>query len=131
MDTAELLRELELCMAELSTPMRVYVVSGRFSESEADLPELADGIRALLVGAVFGDAAWERFLRGVTPLTAREIANSLEPMETCEAAAFLAGVASVDLLWPGRRLAPPEVALRAANRVVSAGGRSPVAGCDR
>ncbi|MET9605928.1 hypothetical protein ABZZ17_12785 [Streptomyces sp. NPDC006512] len=40
-------------------------------------------------------------------------------MEGHEAAAFLAGVASVDLVWPEHRHLPPDVALRAAARAVA------------
>lgn len=105
-------------MAELATPMRVYVVAGRFGEAGADLPELAGRIRALL-GVVAADEAWERFLPGYVPPTVPQICAALEPLETHEAAAFLAELASVDLVWPSHRHLPAETAARAAERVVS------------
>ncbi|WP_307129083.1 hypothetical protein [Streptomyces sp. B1I3] len=66
------LAELEAGMAELSTPMRVYVAAGRFTEPEPDLPELAVRICALLA-AVAADDAWRRFLPGYTPPSVPEI----------------------------------------------------------
>lgn len=119
MENTGVLRELNVCMHELSTAMRVYVVSGRFTEAEPDLPELAARIRALLLGAVVPDPAWARYLSGYTPPGVEELASVLEPVETREAAAFLAGVASVDLLWPNHHHTPSQGALRAATRAVS------------
>lgn len=49
---------LEAGMAELSTPMRVYVAAGRFVEVEPDLPELAARIRTLLAGVAVDDLVW-------------------------------------------------------------------------
>ncbi|MFF5973909.1 hypothetical protein ACFY7C_20500 [Streptomyces sp. NPDC012769] len=112
------LADLEAGMAELSTPMRVYVTAGRFTEPEADLPELAARIRALLA-VVAEDEAWQRFLPRYVPPSVPEIRDALEPMETHEAAAFLARLASVDLVWPSHRHLPAETAERAADRVVS------------
>ncbi|MFF1410545.1 hypothetical protein ACFVX6_12290 [Streptomyces sp. NPDC058289] len=105
-------------MAELSTPMRVYVAAGRFVEAEPDLPELAARIRTLLAGVAV-DEAWRRFLVGYAPPSVPEICAALEPVETHGAAAFLVGVAAVDLVWPDHRHLPIEAAERAADRVVS------------
>ncbi|MFD8544572.1 hypothetical protein [Streptomyces sp. NPDC059649] len=113
-----ILAGLEVGMAELSTPMRVYVAAGRFTEPEPDLPELAARIR-LLLAEIAADEAWRRFLPGYAPPPVREICAALEPVEMHEAAAFLAGLAAVDLVWPSHRHLPAEVAERAADRVVS------------
>ncbi|GAB7035897.1 hypothetical protein AB0G35_29285 [Streptomyces sp. NPDC021749] len=113
-----ILAGLEAGLAELSTPMRVYVAAGRFTEPECDLPELAAQIRALLV-VVTADEAWRRFLPEYAPPPVREICAALEPVERHEAAAFLAQVAAVDLVWPDHRHLPTEAAERAADRVVS------------
>ncbi|MEV5238426.1 hypothetical protein AB0K89_04755 [Streptomyces cinnamoneus] len=110
--------ELEAGMAELSTPVRVYVAAGRFTEPDPDLPELAGRIRTLLA-AVAVDEAWRRFLSGYAPPSVPEICAALEPVETHEAAAFLARVAGVDLVWPSHRHLPAATAERAADRVVS------------
>ncbi|WP_455361534.1 hypothetical protein [Streptomyces sp. SYSU K21746] len=112
------LPELEAGMAELSTPMRVYVATGRFTEPDPDLPELAAQIRTLLV-EVAVDEAWRRFLLGYTPPSAPEICAALEPVQPHGAAAFLVRVAAVDLVWPSHRHLPIEAAERAADRVVS------------
>ncbi|MEU9123679.1 hypothetical protein AB0C96_28075 [Streptomyces sp. NPDC048506] len=112
------LAELQAGMAELSTPMRVYVAAGRFTEPEADLPELAARIHTLLV-AIAADEAWRRFLAGYAPPSVPEICAALEPVETHRTASFLAQVAAVDLLWPSHRHLPIESAERAAERVVS------------
>ena len=112
------LTELEAGMAELSTPMRVYVTTGRFSEPDPDLPELAARIRTLLAGVAV-DGAWQRFLLGYIPPSVPEISAALEPVETHGAAAFLVRVAAVDLVWPSHRHLPVEAAERAADRVVS------------
>lgn len=113
-----ILAGLEAGMAELSTPMRVYVAAGRFTEPEPDLPELAAQARALLA-VVAADEAWRRFLPGYAPPSVREICAALEPLEMHEVAAFLARVAAVDLVWPGHRHLPAEAAERAPGRVVS------------
>lgn len=105
-------------MAELSTPPRVYVAAGRFTEPEPGLPELAARIRAQLA-VVAADESWRHFLRGYVPPSAAGIRAALEPLEAGEAAPFLARVASVDLLWPDHRHLPAETAGRAARRVVS------------
>ncbi|WP_327579801.1 hypothetical protein [Streptomyces sp. NBC_00145] len=118
MTSIGVLAELEAVMAELSTPMRVYVAVGRFDEPEPDLPELAARICTLLA-AIAADEAWRRFLPGYTPPSVPEICAALEPVETHEAASFLAQVAAVDLLWPSHRHLPVEPAERAAGRVVS------------
>ncbi|GHC39094.1 hypothetical protein [Streptomyces cinnamoneus] len=112
------LTELEAGMAELSTPMRVYVAAGRFAEPEPDLPELAARIRTLLA-AIAADEAWQRFLPGYAPPSVPEVCAALEPVETHEAASFLAQVAAVDVLWPSHRHLPVETAERAADGVVS------------
>ncbi|WP_328622851.1 MULTISPECIES: hypothetical protein [unclassified Streptomyces] len=112
------LAELEARMAELSTPTRVYVAAARFTEVEPDLPELAARIRALLAEAA-ADEAWQRFIPGYAPPSVPQICAALEPLETHEAAAFLAGVAAVDLVWPDHRHMPAEAAERVADRVVS------------
>ncbi|WP_240805520.1 hypothetical protein [Streptomyces sp. A1547] len=112
------LAELEARMAELSTPTRVYVAAGRFTEPEPDLPELAARIRALLA-EVAADEAWRRFVPGYAPPSVPRICAALEPLETHEAAAFLAGVAAVDLVWPDHRHMPAEAAECVAERVVS------------
>ncbi|MFI2077236.1 MULTISPECIES: hypothetical protein [Streptomyces] len=112
------LSELEAGMAELSTPMRVYVAAGRFTEPDPDLPELAARIRTLLA-VVAADEAWRRFLPGYAPPSVPEICAALEPVETHGVAAFLALVAGVDLVWPGHRHLPVETAEPAADRVVS------------
>ncbi|MER7000985.1 hypothetical protein [Streptomyces sp. NPDC000410] len=111
------LAELEARMAELSTPRRVYVATGRFTEPDPDLPELAARIRALLA-AVAADEAWRRFLPGYDPPPVPEICAALEPVETHAAAEFLAQVAAVDLVWPDHRHLPAEAAERAAAQVV-------------
>lgn len=113
-----ILAELEAGMAELSTPMRVYVAAGRFTEPEPDLPELAARIRTLLA-MIAADDAWRRFLPGYTPPSVPEICAALEVVETHGAASFLAQVAAVDLVWPSYRHLPVETAERAADRVVS------------
>ncbi|MFC5172087.1 hypothetical protein [Streptomyces mutomycini] len=118
MTSTGVLTELEAGMAELSTPMRVYVAAGRFTEPEPDLPELAARIRTLLA-AIAADDAWRRFLPGYTPASVPEICASLEAVETHGAASFLAQVAAVDLVWPSHRHLPVETAKRAADRVVS------------
>ncbi|MFD3437154.1 hypothetical protein ACFWU3_06580 [Streptomyces sp. NPDC058685] len=118
MKSIGVLAELEACMAELSTPTRVYVAAGRFSEPDPDLPELAARIRTLLC-AVAADEAWQRLLPGYTAPSVPEICASLEPMETHGAASFLARVAAVDLLWPSHQHLPRESAERAAEQVVS------------
>ncbi|MFJ9681880.1 hypothetical protein ACIRP2_28075 [Streptomyces sp. NPDC101194] len=114
----EPLAELEASMAELSTPMRVYVEAGRFTEPEPDLPELATRIRGLLA-AVAADEPWRRFLSGYTPPSVPEICAALEPVEAHDAASFLTRVATVDLVWPSHLHLPAEVAARAADQVVS------------
>lgn len=112
------LTELEASMAALSTPMRVYVEAGRFTEPDPDLPELAARIRGLLA-AVAADESWQRFLPGYAPPSAPEICAALEPLETHDAAPFLARLAAVDLVWPSHRHLPAETAEHAADRVVS------------
>ncbi|MFJ9419702.1 hypothetical protein ACIRPT_36890 [Streptomyces sp. NPDC101227] len=114
----EVLAGLEAGMAALSTPMRVYVAAGRFTEPEPDLPELAARIRALLA-VIAADEAWQRFLPGYAPPSVRAICAALEPVEVHEATAFLARVAEVDLVWPSHRHLPADAAERAAGRVVS------------
>ncbi|WP_329126776.1 hypothetical protein [Streptomyces sp. NBC_01465] len=118
MKSLEVLAELEAGLAELSTPMRVFVAAGRFTEPQPDLPELAGRIRMLLA-AIAQDESWQRFLTGYAPPPVPEICAALEPVETPEAASFLARVAAVDLLWPSHRHLPLETAERAAERVVS------------
>ena len=113
-----ILAELEAGMAELSTPMRVYVATGRFSEPDPDLSELAAQVRTLLAGVAV-DEAWQRFLLGYTPPSVPEICAAREPLEAHGAAAFLVRVAAVGLVWPSHRHLPVEVAERAADRVVS------------
>lgn len=113
-----ILAELEAGMAELSTPMRVYVAAGRFTEPDPGLPELAARIRTLLA-MIAADDAWRRFLSGYTPPSVPEICAALEAVETHGAASFLAQVAAVDLVWPSYRHLPVETAERAADRVVS------------
>ncbi|WP_251096556.1 hypothetical protein [Streptomyces sp. Caat 7-52] len=105
-------------MAELSTPTRVYVAAGRFTEPQPDLPELAGRIRTLLA-AVAVDEAWRRFLLGYAPPCVPEICAALEPVDVEAAAAFLARLAAADLVWPSHRHLPVETAERAADRVVS------------
>lgn len=105
-------------MSGLATPMRVYVAAGRFTEPEPDLPELAARIRTLLA-VVTADEAWRRFLPGYTPPSVPAICASLEPVETYEAAAFLAQVAGVDLVWRSHRHLPAEAAERMSGRVVA------------
>ncbi|WNO77406.1 hypothetical protein [Streptomyces sp. AM8-1-1] len=112
------LAELRAGMAELSVPTRVFVAAGRFTEPDPDLPELAARIRTLL-SAVAADEAWQRFLPGYTAPFVPQICASLEPVETHEAASFLAQVAAVDLVWPSHRHLPLETAERAAARVVA------------
>lgn len=112
------LAELQAGMAELSTPTRVYIAAGRFTEPDPDLPELAARIRTLLL-AVAADEAWQRYLPGYNAPSVPEICAALEPMETHEAASFLAQVAAVDLVWRSHRHLPLETAERAADRVVS------------
>ena len=113
-----ILTDLEAGMAALSTPRRVYVATGRFTEPDPDLPELAAQIRTLL-SEVTEDEAWRRFLLDYDLPSAPGICAALEPMETHRAAAFLARLAAVDLLWPSHRHLPIETAERAADRVVS------------
>ncbi|WP_229882513.1 hypothetical protein [Streptomyces alanosinicus] len=115
------LAELEAGMAELSTPMRVYVAAGRFTEADPDLPELAARSRTLLA-TITADEAWRRFLHAYAPPSVPEICAALEPVETHEAAALLAQVAAVDLVWPSHRHLPVETAERGADQVVSALG---------
>ncbi|MFE5791171.1 hypothetical protein ACFQ8C_01215 [Streptomyces sp. NPDC056503] len=109
---------LRACVAELATPARVYVAAGRFSESDPDLPELVARVRVLLA-EMAADEAWRRFLPGYVPPPVPEISAALEPLETDEAAPFLARLAAVDLYWPSHRHLPEDVAGRAADRVVS------------
>ncbi|MEU1487528.1 hypothetical protein [Streptomyces sp. NPDC005752] len=112
------LAELKAGMAELSTPMRVFVAAGRFTEPEPDLPELAAQIRTLLA-SVAADDAWRRFLCRYAPPSVPEVCAALEAVETHAAASFLARLATVDLVWPSHRHLPVETAERAAARVVS------------
>jgi hypothetical protein len=98
--------------------MRVYVAAGRFTEPAPDLPELADRIRALLA-SMAAEETWRRFIPRYVPPSVPEICASLEPVETGEAASFLAQVAAVDLVWESHRHLPLESAERAAERVVS------------
>ncbi|MFC7307087.1 hypothetical protein ACFQVC_23020 [Streptomyces monticola] len=109
---------LQAGMAELSTPLRVYTAARRFTEPDPGLPELAARIRGLLA-EVAADEEWRRFLSGYAPPSVPAVCAALEPVETHEAAAFLAQVAAVDLLWPGHRHLSAEVAAQAAGRVVS------------
>ncbi|MFD3535305.1 hypothetical protein [Streptomyces sp. NPDC058664] len=118
MTSLEVLTALEAGMAELSTPTRVYVATGRFTAPGPDLPELAARVRALLA-EVAVDEAWRRFLPGYAPPSVPRICGALEPVETHEAAAFLAQLAAVDLVWPRHLHLPVEAAERAADRVVS------------
>ncbi|MER7518293.1 hypothetical protein [Streptomyces sp. NPDC126499] len=112
------LAELEAAAAELATPTRVYVSAGRFAEPEAGLPELAARIRAVL-GVIATDDAWNRFLPGYAPPSVPEIHDALEAVETHATPAFLAELASVDIVWPSHRHLPADVAERAAARLVS------------
>ncbi|MFG2292220.1 hypothetical protein [Streptomyces sp. NPDC048603] len=112
------LAELEARLAELCTPGRVYVAAGRFTEPEPDLPELAARVRTLLA-AVAADEPWERYLSGYVPPPVHVLCAGLEPVETEEAAAFLARLATVDLVWPDHRHLPTGTAERAADRVVA------------
>ncbi|MEU2503322.1 hypothetical protein ABZ621_01280 [Streptomyces sp. NPDC007863] len=109
---------LRASMAELATPARVYVAAGRFAGPDPDLPELAAEVRAVLA-AMASDEAWARFLPGYVPPPVPEICAALEPLETYEAAPFLARLATVDLYWPTHRHLPADVAGRAADRVVA------------
>ncbi|MEV6548631.1 hypothetical protein AB0M57_07940 [Streptomyces sp. NPDC051597] len=122
MESLEILAGLDAAVTELATPTRVYVAAGRFTEPSPDLPELAHRIRALLA-TVAADEAWRRFLPRYAPPSAAEICACLEPVETHEAAAFLARLAAVDLVWPDHRHLPVGAAERAADRVVSLLGR--------
>ncbi|MEV7536138.1 hypothetical protein [Streptomyces hydrogenans] len=109
---------LRAAMAELATPARVYVAAGRFTEPEPDLPELAGRI-GLLLAEMAADEAWRRFAPGYVPPPVPELCAALEPLETHEAAPFLARLATVDLYWPSHRHLSAEVAARAAERAVS------------
>lgn len=109
---------LRASMAELATPARVYVAAGRFAGPDPDLPELAAEVRAVLA-AMASDEAWARFLPAYVPPPVPEICAALEPLETYEAAPFLARLATVDLYWPTHRHLPADVAGRAADRVVA------------
>ncbi|MFF5503383.1 hypothetical protein [Streptomyces roseolus] len=109
---------LRASMAELATPARVYVAAGRFTGADPDLPELAAEVRAVLA-RMAADEAWARFLPGYVPPPVPELCAALEPLETDEAAPFLARLAAVDLYWPTHRHLPADVAERAADRVVS------------
>ncbi|NBE50680.1 hypothetical protein GUY60_04405 [Streptomyces sp. YC537] len=117
-EPAELLDHLAANLSELSTPMRVFVAAGRFTEADPDLPELAARIRELLATAA-ADEAWQRFLPTYTPPPVPQLCAALEPVESHNAAPFLAQVAGADLLWPSHRHLSAEVAERAAHRVVS------------
>ncbi|MFD4371833.1 hypothetical protein [Streptomyces sp. NPDC058486] len=114
----EVLSGLRACMAELATPARVYVAVGRFAEAEPDLPELAAQVRVVLA-EMAADEAWRRFLPGYVPPSVPEICAALEPLETDEAAPFLARLAAVDLYWPSHRHLPEDVAGRAAKKAVA------------
>ncbi|WP_405689467.1 hypothetical protein [Streptomyces sp. NBC_01185] len=118
MTSVGVLAELEAGMAELSTPMRVFVAAGRFTEPEPDLPQLAARIRMLLASAT-ADEAWRRFLPKYAPPSVPEVCAALEAVETHAAASLLAQVATVDLVWPSHRHLPVEPTERAAARVVS------------
>ncbi|MEV3854270.1 hypothetical protein AB0J38_08090 [Streptomyces sp. NPDC050095] len=72
-----------------------------------------------LLASVAADEAWRRFLPGYAPPPVPEVRAALEPVETHEAAAFLARLAAVDLLWPSHRHLPIETADRAAEQAVS------------
>ncbi|MFE6222803.1 hypothetical protein [Streptomyces sp. NPDC057854] len=112
-----LLADLRASVAELATPSRVFVVAGRFTEPDPDLPELAERIRRVLA-AVAADETWRRFVPGYVPPPVREICAVLEPLEPVEAAPFLARLATVDLYWPTHLHMPVDAAERAADRVV-------------
>lgn len=111
-------------MAALSTPMRVFVAAGRFTDPDPDpapdLPELAARIRGLLA-AVAADESWESYLLGYTPPSVPEICAALEPVETHDATPFLARLAAVDLVWPSHRHLPVEAAEHAEARLSQAG----------
>ncbi|MGY4918923.1 hypothetical protein ACWD9K_27480 [Streptomyces sp. 900116325] len=92
MTSMGILAELEAGMAELSTPMRVYVAAGRFTEPDPDLPELAARIRTLLA-TIAADDAWRRFLPGYTPPSVPEICAALEAVETHGAASSMRAAA--------------------------------------
>ncbi|MFF9144683.1 hypothetical protein ACF1BN_07495 [Streptomyces sp. NPDC014861] len=110
--------ELRVRLEELATPSRVFVASGRFTEPDPDLPELAVRIRALLAETA-ADGAWRRFLPGYVPPPVPEICAALEPLEAAEAVPFLTTLATVDLIWPSHRHRPADAAARAADRVVA------------
>ncbi|MFF0401086.1 hypothetical protein ACFYSJ_35980 [Streptomyces sp. NPDC005248] len=92
MTSMGILAELEAGMAELSTPMRVYVAAGRFTEPDPDLPELAARIRTLLA-TIAADDAWRRFLPGYTPPSVPEICAAPEAVETHGAASSMRAAA--------------------------------------
>ncbi|MFJ8884871.1 hypothetical protein ACIRJR_15880 [Streptomyces sp. NPDC102402] len=114
----DLLGELSRTMAALTTGGRVYVRTGRYTEAAADMGELTAQIHELLV-QVFEDESWRRFLSPAEPMPPRSIEASLEPVEGDAAAALLASLASVDIVWPSHRLLDREVALRTAAHAVS------------
>ncbi|MFI2780724.1 hypothetical protein [Streptomyces sp. ALB3] len=118
MTSVGILAEVEADMAGLATPMRVFVATGRFTEPQTGLPELAAQIRSLLASAA-ADDAWRRFLSGYAPPSVPEIIAALEAVETHAAASLLTRIATVDLVWPSHRLLPVETAERTAARVVS------------
>ncbi|MEU2658674.1 hypothetical protein ABZ615_25575 [Streptomyces sp. NPDC007325] len=112
------LAELRGWLGELSTPSRVFVAAGRFTEPDPDLPELAARVRDLLARTAT-DEAWRRFLPGYVPPPVPRLCAALEPLEAAEAVPFLTTLATVDLLWPSHRHRPAEAAARAADRVVT------------
>lgn len=118
METTGALSGLGDCMAALATDVRVYTRCGRFTEAAPDMPELAAQIRGLL-GEIFADPAWHRFFAPGRPMSVQDIGDCLEPVEVHAAAAFMAGLATVDIMWPSHRLMDHGEAVRAATRAVA------------
>ncbi|MER5552873.1 hypothetical protein ABT001_14520 [Streptomyces sp. NPDC002793] len=115
--TDALLAELGGHMAAMVSESRVYVRVGRFAEAFPDITELTTQIHGLL-GSVFDDVAWKRFLMVQELPTPLRIVHSLEPIEVDEAAAFMVSVATRDIVWPSHRLMDNDVAAFAAKQVV-------------
>lgn len=119
MEATGVLSELGSRMAALATDARVFVSYGQFTEEDADIRELAAQISTLLTDVVFVDDAWKRFFARCEPMAVSDIGHALEPLENHDAAAFMARIAAVDIIWPSHRLMDDDKARQAASRVVA------------
>ncbi|MYS80627.1 hypothetical protein [Embleya scabrispora] len=125
MSRTEVAHELAEHLAVLSTPNLVFVASGCFAEPDADMPELAAEIGAVierLMDDHWKDHVWPRPRPGEYSgiRHAVRIAGSLEPLDDRAAAVeSMAELAAVDLVWSPAEIMDRDVARDAAARVVT------------